>query len=66
MNDFNRCFEMAFLGNSQAIILHKFHIGNNIWHVCTIDKNQCYCEGWYRLDSENWQFELLANRPADQ
>lgn len=56
MSDFDRCFEAVFCGNRQVVILHKYHIGGNVYHICTVDSNDHYSEGWYLLDPETWEF----------
>jgi len=54
--DFDRCFENAFCGSRQMMILHKHRLGDDVWHVCTIDSNDFYHEGRYRLDRKEWTF----------
>lgn len=66
MSDFDRCFESAFLGNRQAVILHKYHLGGEVWHICTVDSNNYYHSGYYRRDPQEWTFAALAERPSEQ
>lgn len=65
-NDFDRCFEAALLGDRQAIILHKFHIGDDVYHVCTLDSNDFYDSAYYQLDRETNTFARLADPPIQR
>lgn len=61
-SDFDRCFESALLGNRQATILHKFKLesadenGEERWHVCTIDSNDCYSSFETMFNVNEWTF----------
>lgn len=65
MTDFDYCFESELLGNRQAVILHKYHLGGDIWHVCTVDSNNYYDSTYYRLDRSSWTFERVSSDVAE-
>lgn len=55
-------FENAFVGNRQMSILHKYHVGNDVYHICTINSNDYYFEGWFKFDPTDYTF-VLTERP---
>jgi hypothetical protein len=60
MSDFDRCFEANFCGNKQMMIVHKYHVGGDVWHVCTVDCHDYYHSAYYQLDrSEGMSFKLI-------
>jgi hypothetical protein len=62
MSTWMHCFENAFVGNKQMKIMHKFNLGDDVWHICTIDSNDYYHSGYYQFDRENWTFTSVEAR----
>lgn len=60
MNDYD--FEMAFLGDRQATIVHKYHLSDDRWHICTVDSNDWYQSGYYRLERDTMTFLRMDRR----
>ena len=68
--DFDFCFESAFCQDAkgrslQMIIVHKYHLGGNVWHVFTVDSNNYYHSGYYKLNREEWTFKRVTEQVAE-
>ena len=63
---FDYRFEAALLVDRQATIVHKHHVGDGIYHVCILNVNDYYSEGWYKLTTgeDGWHISGLAERPG--
>lgn len=58
-------FNNVLLGHRQAVVLHRFHLGDDVWHVCTLDSNDYYHSGYYRFDPSECTFIYLGEeRPT--
>ena len=63
---FDTAFDSTLLGNRQAIVTNKHHIGEGIYHVCILDVNGYFSEGWHKLTKgeDGWHISGLSERPG--
>ena len=59
MSDFDRCFDAVFCRCRQMVVLYKRHLGDNIYHVCTIDSHDFYRSSYWRLDPADFTFTFV-------